>query len=407
MIKMKSFDPPDVSAIGRLKTLRDPKVISNRRHEIDWLRIFAILVLLFFHTGRIFDTQPWHIKNNEISESSFYWMSFVRTWRMPLLFFISGVGSIFAFRKSTSLQYIFERFKRLIVPLIFAIVLVLPPQIYYEHRAEFNNYAEFYRSVLNFLPYYNGNLNLYHLWFLTYLFAYSLIGVPILIFLRSARSNFFKKKVLRFFYNPIAILLGPPIFIMITRLILMPGHAWSAYFISYLSFFLFGIFFYSNSKDIARIGKNRKYLLIASLLILIPYSWSHGVQDTKHLYDILSIQSLHETISIFVGWFWVITLVAYAQRYLNFSNAWLPALSEGIYPFYILHQTVIVIIGYYICQLQWSIAAKFWSINFFTLVFCVTFYLLCIRPFNILRIPFGMKLKHRTSSSITQAIPVH
>jgi peptidoglycan/LPS O-acetylase OafA/YrhL len=404
---MQSFDSTYVSAIGKLKNLMNPKVISNRRYELDWLRIFAILVLMFFHTGRIFDTQPWHIKNNEISENSHYWMTFIRTWRMPLLFFISGVGSMFAFRKSASLQYIFERFKRLIIPLIFAIVIVLPPQVYYEHKSEFNNYWEFYKSVWNFLPYHNGDLNLYHLWFLTYLFAYSLIGMPILIFLRSARSNFFKKKVLHFFYNPIAILIGPPISITITRLVLMPGHAWSAYFISYLSFFLFGIIFYSSSEYIARIGKNRKYLLFASLLMLIPFSWSYGFQNTNHLYDILSIQSLHEIMSIFVGWFWVITLVGYAQRYLNFSNNWLPALSEGIYPFYILHQTVIVIIGYYICQLQWSIAAKFWSINFLTLVFTVTIYVLCIRPFNILRIPFGLKLKRRAPSTIVKGIPVH
>ena len=384
----------------------DPKFISNRRHELDWLRIFAILVLLFFHTGRIFDTQAWHIKNDESSESFYYWMPFVHTWRMPLLFFISGVGSIFAFRKSTSLRYIFERFKRLVIPLIFAIVVVLPPQVYYEHKSEFNNYWEFYKSVLNFLPYHNGNLNLYHLWFLVYLFAYSLIGVPILFFFRSAQSSFFKKRVLHFFYNPIAILIGPPIFIIITRLILIPGHEWSAYFIFYLSFFLFGIIFYSSSEEIARIGKNRKFLLAASLLMLIPYSWSYGFQDTKHLYDSLTIHSIHQTISIFVGWFWVVTLVAYGQRYLNQSNAWLSAMSEGIYPFYILHQTVIVIIGYYICQLQWSIAAKFWSINFLTLAFCVTFYFLCIRPFNIMRIPFGLKLKRRAPSSITQVIPI-
>jgi len=362
---------------------------------------------MFFHTGRIFDAQSWHIKNNEISERFNYWMPFVHTWRMPLLFFISGVGSFFAFRKSTSLQYVGERFRRLIVPLIFALVIVLPPQIYYENKAEFNNYWDVYKSIWNYLPYLNGNLNLYHLWFLNYLFIYSLIGIPILLFLRSGQSELFKKRVWHFFYNPIVLLIAPPAFIMISRLIFLPGHEWSAYFTFYLSFFLFGMIFYSSSVDRDRIGKNRKYLLFASLVMLIPYSLTFGFQDTKHLYDSLTIQSPHKTVSIFLCWFWVITLVAYGQRYLNHSNTWLAVLSEGIYPFYILHQTVIVVIGYYICRLQWSIAAKFWSINFLTLVFCVTFYLLCIRPFNFMRIPFGMKLKRRAPGPITRGIPIH
>lgn len=382
----------------------DPKFNSDRRHELDWLRVFAVMILLFFHTGRLFDSQPWHIKNNEISESfSYYWMPFIHTWRMPLLFFISGVGSQIAFRKSTSLQYIAERFKRLLVPLIFGIVVLLPPQVYYEYKAEFNNYWDVYKSFLNFLPYHNGNLNLYHLWFIGYLFNYAVISIPLLIFLRSAQSGFFKKRVLHFFYNPLALLIAPPIFIMVTRLILLPGHEWSAYFIFYLSFFLFGMIFYSSSGDRDRIGKNRKYLLFASLLALIPYSLSYNSQGS---FDSLTVQSPHETISIFVGWFWVITVVAYGQRYLNHSNPWVPVISEGIYPFYILHQTVIVIIGYYICQLQWSIAVKFCLISFLTVVICVAFYLLCIRPFNIMRIAFGLKLKRRAADSIIRSVPV-
>lgn len=367
--------------------MTDPKLNSDRRYELDWLRVIAILVLLFFHTGRIFDTELWHIKNDETTYSFNYWLPFIATWRMPLLFFISGAGSYFSFRKFTSLQFVTERFKRLIIPLLFGIVVVLPPQVYYEHKAEFNSFQDVYRSILNFIPYHDGYLNLYHLWFIWYLFIYSLLAIPVLAFLRSAQSDFFKNKILPFFYNPIILLAGPPILILITRLILLPEHEVRAHFAFYMSFFLFGLVYYCNSETRELIGKNRKYLLFASLLMLIPYFLSDGFRETSYSFSAVTIQA------VFVGWFWVITLIAYGQHYLNHSHPWLTIINEGIYPFYILHQTVIVVVGYYICQLPWGITAKYWSINVLTLVFCAAFYLLCIRPFNFVRIPFGMKLK--------------
>ena len=219
-----------------------------------------------------------------------------------------------------------------------------------------------------------------------------MLAVPVLVFLRRDVSDFFKSKILPILYNPIVLLVGPPILIFITRLILLPEHEVRAFFAFYFCFFLFGIIYYCNAATRELIGKHRKYLLFASLLMLIPYFFSEGYHETSYSFSAVTIQST------FVGWFWVITFIAYGQRYLNHSHRWLAIINEGIYPFYILHQTVVVIIGYYICQLPWSIAAKYWSINFLTLAFCVVFYLLCIRPFNFVRIPFGMKLKRKVKT---------
>jgi glucans biosynthesis protein C len=89
----------------------------------------------------------------------------------------------------------------------------------------------------------------------------------------------------------------------------------------------------------------------------------------------------------------VITIIAYGQHYLNKPHPWLTKISEGLYSFYILHQTVIIAIGCYICQLDWSIAAKYWTIAMLTLISCAGFYLLLIRPFNVMRFLFGMKAR--------------
>jgi surface polysaccharide O-acyltransferase-like enzyme len=88
----------------------------------------------------------------------------------------------------------------------------------------------------------------------------------------------------------------------------------------------------------------------------------------------------------------VITVIAYGQHYLNRTHPWLKHVNAGLYPFYILHQTVIIMVGFYICQLPWSISAKFWAVSFLTLITCLIIYFL-IRPFRWTRVLFGMKNK--------------
>ena len=363
----------------------ETNLMSGRKYELDWLRVFAILALLFFHTGRIFDTVNWHINNTELSKDFDYWMPFVHTWRMPLLLFISGAGSYFAFK--SIFPFLIQRFKRLIIPFIFGMIVMLPPQVYFEHIGEFASFWDAYKSILNFIPFYHGVLNLYHLWFLIYLFIYSLIALPIIVFLHSPYSVVFKAKFLRYFFNPFTLLSIPPVLITITQLIFLPNYTGRAFFVLYFCFFFLGIIFYCSSAYRRTIGKNRKYFLIASLLILIPYLFP--LQGTYLLGRI----PIGTALEIFIGWFWILAIIAYGQYYLSRSHPWLATIGDGLISFYILHQTVIVVIGYYIIQLPWSISAKFWSINLLTLVFCVTFYLLCIRPFNAMRIVFGMKLK--------------
>src|SRR5690242_11125995 len=112
--------------------------ISNdaRRHDLDWLRFIAILILLFFHTGMLFNPWGWHIKNNETSQSFTYWMIWSHFCRMPLLLFISGAGTYMAMGKRSAKQFTYDRFKRLFIPLVFGMFIIVPPQIYYEHIAE-------------------------------------------------------------------------------------------------------------------------------------------------------------------------------------------------------------------------------------------------------------------------------
>jgi glucan biosynthesis protein C len=320
---------------------------------------------------------------------------------MPLLLFISGAGTYIALSKRTKGQYAGERFKRLFIPLVFGMFVVVPPQIYYEHIKEYNGYWDFYRTVFNFIPYPKGSFSWHHLWFVAYLFVYSLIALPLLSYLRSERSKSFREKLTRIFSTPAGVLFIPSIFILLTQIVLRPyfpeethdfAHDW-AYFTFYFSFFMFGIICYSNAALWESIGRNRKSLLVASLFALVIFYglFFHFREIITLPWTMDTVETAFDVTAIFGSWFWVITVIAYGQHYLNRPHPWLKHFNEGLYPFYILHQTVIIAIGYYICQLPWSIFAKFWAVSFLTLASCILIYFLIIRPFNITRILFGLK----------------
>ncbi len=377
--------------------------LNARRHDLDWLRFIAIVILLFFHTGMWFNHWGWHVKNNELSYTFQYWMVWSHYFRMPLLLFISGAGTYMALGKRTPGEFRKERFKRLFIPLVFGMFVVVPPQIYYEHIKEYANYWDFYKTVFNFVPYPKGSFSWHHLWFILYLFVFSLMALPFLTYLRSERSAKFKERVFNILSRPAGILLVPSVLILLSQIILRPYfpeethdlvHDW-AFFVFYFAFFLFGFLCYSNSNLWVTIGNNRRYLLIAMLAALVPFygCYLHFREWYQLPWTDDTIETIFDVSAIFVSWFTVITIIAYGQHYLNKSHKWLTIANEGLYPFYILHQTVIIAIGFYVVQWPWGISAKYWMINFLTAAFCIVFYLLIIRPFNLMRFVFGMKAK--------------
>ncbi len=145
------------------------------------MRIITIVLVLYFHTAMIFtEESDYHIKNDQLS---YLWLEFnfwLSQFRMPLLFFISGMGSYWALRKRTPWVFIKERHNRLLIPVVFAMFFIVPPQVYFE--CLFNNqitasFIDFYPSVLNLIPYPEGNFSWHHMWFVLYLCYCSVISL--------------------------------------------------------------------------------------------------------------------------------------------------------------------------------------------------------------------------------------
>ncbi|MEM9981986.1 MAG: acyltransferase family protein, partial [Bacteroidota bacterium] len=172
-----------------------------RRHDLDWMRIGAFTLLIFYHIGMYYVPWDFHVKN----EPTYTWleipMLFINQWRLPLLFLIAGMGAHFSLVRRTGLQFISERFVRLLVPLAFGMLVIVPPQVYVERVLE----GDFTGSFWAFYPDYfvgiypTGNFSWHHLWFLPYLFVYALLLCPLFVYCKKHPDNalrtFFSKLI--------------------------------------------------------------------------------------------------------------------------------------------------------------------------------------------------------------------
>lgn len=378
---------------------------SGRRYDLDWLRIIAIITLLFYHTGMMYVSWGWHIQSQETSPVFEQIMRWLHNWRMPLLFFISGAGSFFALRKRSYGKYAGERFQRLFIPVVFGIFVIVPPQIYYEwlFRGRFvGSYAEFYPNVFAFESYKDGGtggaFSWHHLWFVAYLFHYAILSIPVFWFLNTERGQRFIDRIGRLIARK-----GGALWLVVPLLVndvalggLFPDetHALTddwAYFMKNLILFWLGYVLISRPSFWQTITDQRRYFVVATLictciLYAAPLALGYNrIDDSVLLTTLFSFDKLGLT------WFSVLMTVAYGYRYLNVNRPILPHLTEAVYPFYILHQTVIVVIGYYILKTSLGVYDGFLVVSLTSGLVSIAIYLLLIRPFRITRVLFGLK----------------
>jgi glucan biosynthesis protein C len=382
-----------------------------RRYDLDWLRVIAILTLLFYHTGMIYVSWGWHVQSKATSPEFELVMRWLHRWRMPLLFFISGAGTFFALRKRSFGSYAGERVRRLFVPLVFGMFVIVPPQIYFEwlFRGRFaGSYSEFYPEVFQFQPYQDGGaggaFSWHHLWFVAYLFLYSLVSIPVFRWLKSDSGQRFVDRIGRLIARPGGALwlVG----LLLLNDVLLGGffpnetHAlvndW-AYFMQNLILFWLGYILISRRDFWQAITDQRHYFLVGTIICTIilygarPFFRLDPADDTVLLRTLFSFNGLGLT------WFSVLMTIAYGYRYLNVNPIWrgrpvLPKLNEAVYPFYILHQTVIVMIGYYVLtQTNLGVYDGFLTISLSSLAVCIAIYVLVVRPFKLMRVLFGLK----------------
>ncbi|MFT5984306.1 MAG: glucan biosynthesis protein C, partial [Ulvibacter sp.] len=366
---------------------------TKRRYDLDWLRVIAILAVYFHHLGMPFNGDDFHIMNSESSKLLDDIMVYFEQFRLPLLFLISGTGTVLAFSKRTWKSFFKERTGRLIIPLFFGTLFIVPPQTYYQYINDFNSYWQIYTE---------GRFETNHLWFIENLYVISIIVIPLIIFLKSKKSKSFINWFEKISSYKIGLLLGglPLIILTIVLKRYYPTGDSSLTNLSetffYAYFFISGILFASSKMFWANLKKFRQFHLISFIISTLSfYSYYFIPNNIVEPYLILSVRwDIWYGLCSLLGWCFVLTILGYGQVYFNKPSLWLKRMNEAIYPFYILHQTVIVVFAYYIIQLDLNISAKFSILLVSSFLIIVFIYRFFIYPFKITRILFGMK-KHK------------
>lgn len=373
---------------------------KERQFYIDWLRIILIISVYFFHIGMVFNEWDWHIKSNEQFRFLGPVMSFLHTWRMPLLFMISGAGTWFALGFRTRRQYLMERVKRLLIPLAAGILFLVPVQVYIEKSADYNSLLDFYPQMFEGI-YPEGNFSWHHLWFIAYLFFISLVISPFLNYFRSADFKAFSEKLSRV----ISIPFGLNIFLIpliAAQLLLRPHFPHSiqnlvsdwASVANYLLFFIYGIFLLSNSKNAKIMMRQKFYFLVQTVVFSMLFFIIPGLVENSTTRNLI-----WHILSTSLGWSCSITIIGFARQYLNFNNQFRGPANEGIYPFYLVHQPLIIIIAAPIVNIELFPGMKALMITLTGLALFFLIYTFMIKPFNYVRILAGMKPRKKEKLS--------
>ncbi|WP_369915918.1 acyltransferase family protein [Xanthomonas sp. NCPPB 3005] len=370
---------------------------QERYDFLDWLRVIAIFVLFFFHTGMIFVGWGWHVVNNQTIPSLEWPMDIAHRLRMPLLFVIAGAGMWFALQRRSTGLFLRERTQKLLLPLIVGMFLVVPPQIYYErllHGQWTGGYLDFYLTrVLQFHFYPAGDFSWHHLWFILYLYVYVVLLLPAMLWWKRTAQHIAPGKWL--------FLLGIPLGIneALLKLRFPETHNlvsdWYI-FNHYLLLTAYGYVMASMPGVWKWLSDFRRWSLVMGLaaFFLLISLFTTGIILHDSLIDRIG--------SNLFTWLWLMVFLGYGYRYLSRTNRVLAWAKDASYPFYIMHQTIIVAIGYYVIQCAWGPWTKYFAILLLSIGACLVLYEGCLRRFAVLRLAFGMREKPARSGHIAK-----
>ncbi len=371
-------------------------LIPQRLFYLDWLRVLSILCVFIFHSSRFFDMGDWHVKNPTTYEGVQLFVSFLGNWMMPLIFVISGASLFFSLGKAG--KFLKDKALRLLVPLAVGIFTHIVLGVYLERLTHFQfsgSFFEFYPQYFQGMYGFGGNFAWMglHLWYLLMLFVYCLVFFPIFSLLKGAWSSA-AWRVGDWLAMPGAFyLLAIPVvletvFVDPSSILGNRGFGgWSI--LGYIPFFFYGFLLTSHAGLQARIKSSRWISLALALLCTFGLVLANAAYPTQTFGS--------NAFAIMFGlyglnaWLWVVTIFGFGMNHLNFKTPFLAYANEAVLPFYIMHQTVLLSIGYFIVRTDLPDFVKFLVISASSFIVIVSLYHFLIRKVNALRVLFGMK----------------
>jgi len=379
--------------------------LGSRLYFLDWVRILAFAFLVFYHTAMMFVDWGFHIESGHNFTFLKTIMILSSKWRLDILFLVSGVAISYMVTKIPLKAFAWQRVVKLYLPFIFAVAVVVAPQSYYEaiQKGIFEGSFWQFLTSLYFTFSWDERMNApfptyNHMWYVLYLFHYTILLLPFFVFINSekgtvalAKTESWLSKGARIVWLPLAI-----------------------YFAIFLSF---------NDHDVNHTFYNDWYghaiflfaVIMGLVFVRMPQIWQ-SFEDNRFISLVIGFISYGALLAVFllpeevlpldktlawdiaallVKWSWIALIIGFARKYLNHTNRTLKYCNSIVYPFFILHQTVIIVLGYYVIDMGMSGTLEFLCIVLGTFVICGLLYELLIKRVNVLRVLFGLSWKKK------------
>lgn len=359
---------------------------AQRRYDIDWLRVIAIGLLLIYHVAIGF--QPWgrmvgFITSDEPLSSLWLGMALLNIWRIPLLFFVSGMGVYFAMQSRSWKQLVQERTIRILLPFAFGMFVIVPIHLL------------IWRSYYGMDLKYNWAPG--HLWFLGNIFCYVLLLAPIFYLIKKYKTGktvSLIKKTLSQPWGLLLVLAALVAEVMLIKPIPFELYAMTlhGFVLGFLAFF-FGFCFVLCGDPFWKMIQQWRWLFL--VLGLGLYVYRMGNLGAIHPGFLLASESLS----------WILSVLAFGSLHLTKPGKVLSYLSQAAYPVYILHMIFLYLGSHLLFPLNISVEFQFIGVVLITFGGSFGCFEL-IRRINFLRPLFGLKLTPTKSNSVLKAYPI-
>ncbi len=347
-------------------------MLNSRRYDIDWLRVIAIGLLLIYHIAIGF--QPWgvfirFIQNDE--NLTWIWapMAMLNVWRIPLLFFVSGMGVYFAIQRRDWKSLLLERSKRILVPYVFGMLAIVPLHMFL--------WQSYYNQSLEYA------VSPGHLWFLGNIFAYVLLFFPLFFYLKKHQDGKFNQLLKKLLGHPAGLLVIIIPFIVEAELVnpesfeyyAMNAHGFWLGMIAFVTGFLC---VYSGQSFWKNVTKWRWVILLIAIG-LFTLRFLDGEFNAP--FYLKAIESN----------LWIFSVFGFGHRYLNKPSSTLSYLSQAAYPIYIIHMAFLYLASWLIFPLVIATILKLMLVIVFTFIGCFFTYEFVVRRVKWIRPFFGLK----------------
>ena len=357
---------------------------TQRHHGMDWLRIGAFALLILYHIGMYFVPWDWHVKIAQPIDRVAIPMLATNGWRLALLFLVSGYASAALVGKLGGAgAFARSRSARLLIPLLFGMAFVIPPQPWIElvgQHGYAHGFVHFWRHDYFGFQSLDGIAlpTWQHLWFVVYLWVYTMLAALLLAVVPEAARAKVADGAAR-------LLAG-------WGLLIVPMLAWLAIYavfpdhdethalfddgpshLHYLVAFAVGWLLRVRPALFGAVARCWKSAAVLAIMAFLPVAWAEWTWPGDTVAPHWVMVPFHVARQV-QGWATIVALVGIADRYWNRDHPWRATLAEAVFPFYIIHQTIIVVVGWYLLGADVAALPSFLILLAVTVTGCWLFY---------------------------------